>query len=58
MKAFDTVPHQKLLRLFRFYNPPENNDKWIKDFFSERKQRVTANSLSSKQHNIISSRTQ
>ena len=58
MKAFDIVPHQRLLRLFRFYNPPENNHKWIKDFLSEREQQVTANNLFSKQHNIISSLTQ
>ena len=24
MKAFDTVPHQRLLRVLRFYNTPEN----------------------------------
>ena len=40
MKAFDTVPHQKLLREIRFYNTPENLNTWIEDFLRERKQRV------------------
>ena len=40
MKAFDTVPHQKLLREIRFYNTPENLVTWIEDFLRERKQRV------------------
>ena len=40
MKAFDAVPHQRLLRVLRFYNTPENLITWIEDFLSERKQRV------------------
>ena len=43
MKAFNTVPHQKLLRVLRFYNTSENLVTWIEDFLSERKQRVTVN---------------
>ena len=37
MKAFDTVPHRRLLRVLRFYNTPGNLVKWIEDFLSERK---------------------
>ena len=29
MKAFDTVSHQSLLRVLRFYNTLENLVKWI-----------------------------
>ena len=48
MKAFDTVPHQKLLRVLRFYNTPENLVRWIEDFLSEPKQWVTVNGVFSK----------
>ena len=48
MKAFDTVPHQKLLKVLGFYDTPENLVTWIEDFLSERKQRVTVNGVFSK----------
>ena len=54
MKAFDTVPHQRLLRVLRFYNTPENLAKWIEDFLSERKQQVTVNGVFSKWYSVIS----
>ena len=54
MKAFDTVPHQRLLRVLRFYNTPENLVKWIEDFLSERKQQVTVNGVFSKWYSVIS----
>ena len=53
MKAFDIVPNQRLLRVLRFYNTPENLVKWIEDFLSERKQRVTINGVFSKWHDVI-----
>ena len=53
MKAFDIVPNQRLLRVLRFYNTPENLVKWIEDFLSERKQRVTINCVFSKWHDVI-----
>ena len=43
MKAFDTVPHQRLLEVLRFYNTTENLVKWIEDFLSECKQQVAVN---------------
>ena len=54
MKAFDTVPHQKLLRVLRFYNTPENLVTWTEDFLSEPKQRVTVNVVFSKWYDVIS----
>ena len=54
MKAFGTVPHQRLLRVLRFYNTPENLVKWIKDFLTERKQRVAVNGVFLKWHDVIS----
>ena len=54
MKAFDTVPHQRLLRVLRFYNTPENLVKWIEDFLTERKHRVPVNGVFSKWHDVIS----
>ena len=53
MKAFDIVPNQRLLRVLRFYNTPENLVKWIEDFLNERKQRVTRNCVFSKWHDVI-----
>ena len=54
MKAFDTVPHQTLLRVLRFYNTPENLVTWIEDFLSEHKQRVTVNGVFSKWYDVTS----
>ena len=53
MKAFNRVPHQRLLRVLRFYNTPENLVKWIEDFLTERKQRVAVNGVFSKWHDVI-----
>ena len=58
MKAFDTEPHQRLLRVLRFYNTPENLVKWIEDFLTERKQRVAVNGVFSKWHDVINSVSQ
>ena len=54
MKAFDTVPHQTLLRVLRFYNTPENLVTWIEGFLSEHKQRVTVNGVFSKWYDVTS----
>ena len=45
MKAFDKVPHQRLLKVLRFYNNSEHLVKWIEDFVSERKQQVAVNGV-------------
>jgi hypothetical protein len=39
-KAFDKVPHQRLLLKLRHYGIRGNLLDWIKDFLSERTQRV------------------
>ena len=54
MKAFDTVPRRRLLRVLRFYNTPGNLVKWTEDFLSERKKRVAINGVFSKWHEVIS----
>ena len=54
MKAFDTVPHQRILRVLRFYKTPGNLVKWIEDFLSERKKRIPINGVFSKWHDVIS----
>ena len=48
MKTLDTVPHQSLLRVLRFYNTLENLVKWIEEFINERKQLPTVNGVFSK----------
>ena len=58
MKAVDTVPHQKILRVLRFFNTPENRVTWIEDFLSEHKQQVTVNGVFSKWYDVTSGVTQ
>ena len=58
MKAFDTVPHQKILRVLRFFNTPENLATRIEDFLSEHKQQVTVNGVFSKWYDVTSGVTQ
>ena len=38
MKAFDKVPHKRLLKILQYYKIPNNLVKWISDFFSKRRQ--------------------
>ena len=40
MKAFDKVPHKRLLKILQYYKIPNNLVKWISDFLSKRRQRV------------------
>ena len=42
-KAFDTVPHQRLLSKLKAYGIQNNMLSWIESFLSERKQRVRVN---------------
>ena len=41
-KAFDKVPHKRLMKKVRAYGIHENICQWIEDFLKDRKQRVTA----------------
>ena len=43
-KAFDTVPHQRLINKLKAYSINGKLLKWITDFLNERKQRVRVNS--------------
>ena len=40
-KAFDKVPHKRLLSKLAFYGITGNTQNWIKSFLSNRKQRVS-----------------
>ncbi len=42
-KAFDKVPHMRLLRKIKAHGVTGNIHKWIEDWLSERKQRVVIN---------------
>ena len=42
-KAFDTVPHQCLLNKLHSYGIRGKVNEWIKDFLSNRRQRVVVN---------------
>ena len=43
-KAFDTVPHKRLINKLSAYGIQDNLLNWITDFLSDRKQRVKVNS--------------
>jgi len=42
-KAFDTVPHQKLMKKLQFYGIKGNILNWIKTWLTQRSQRVLIN---------------
>ena len=46
-KAFDCVPHKRLLMKIEKLGISGNLLKWIKDFLTDRQQRVLINSISS-----------
>jgi hypothetical protein len=47
-KAFDKVPHKRLLNKLRTHGISGNIRNWLEDWLSERKQRVVLNGVSSK----------
>jgi hypothetical protein len=47
-KAFDTVPHHRLFKKLKGYGISGNILEWIKNFLSERKQKVVLNGSNSK----------
>ena len=53
-KAFDKVPHKRLLQKLSSYNVPDEVLRWIKAFLSERKQRVKINGKYSRWNSVIS----
>ncbi|PJE77527.1 hypothetical protein CI610_03548 [invertebrate metagenome] len=54
MKAFDKVPHQRLLKKLTGYGISQKIVKWIEDFLSNRCQRVIVKGKSSKTYPVIS----
>ena len=53
-KAFDTVPHERLLSKLESYGISGNIKLWIKNFLNERKQRVVLKDSFSHFHKVIS----
>ena len=51
-KAFDKVPHKRLLSKVKAHGITENLSKWIEDWLSERKQRVVINGKTSEWVNV------
>ena len=54
MKAFDKVPHQRLLMKLKSYGLSDKTCAWVKDFLSNRKQRVHINGSYSRWHSVTS----
>ena len=53
-KAFDKVPHKRLLEKLKGYGIRDNILMWIQDFLSNRKQRVSINGKNSDWRNVTS----
>ena len=53
-KAFDKVPHKRLMVKIRAYGIKENICNWIEDFLKDRKQRVSVNGKYSAWEKMIS----
>ena len=54
MKAFDTVPHRRLIHKLKSYGISDPVLSWIKDFLSDRVQRVIVNGSASKWAKVLS----
>ena len=54
MKAFDKVPHKRLLKVLKYYCIPSKIVDWIESFLTNRKQRVIVNGTPSSWHDVIS----
>ena len=53
-KAYDTVPHRKLINILAEIGVPHRLLNWIKVFLDERKQYVAVNGATSHMHDVIS----
>ncbi len=53
-KAFDKVPHKRLINKLRAYSIGENLIKWIEDYLKDRKQQVKINNSTSSWQNVTS----
>jgi hypothetical protein len=54
MKAFDKVPHKRLLGKLRSYGLSEQIIKWVEDFLSDRSQKVSVNNSESRDRPVTS----
>lgn len=54
MKAFDTVPHRRLLGKLETYGISERTREWIRAFLTDRKQQVSVNGETSKWKSVTS----
>ena len=54
MKAFDKVPHRRLIQKIKSYGISEQVASWIQAFLSDRKQRVSIKSSTSTWANVVS----
>lgn len=54
MKAFDTVPHQRLLSKLSTYGITGNTRSWIEAFLTGRRQRVNVNGAMSSWRDVVS----
>ena len=57
-KAFDKVPHVRLIQKLEHYRICPQLVHWIKDFLGHRQQRVILNDISNEQCEVISGVTQ
>ena len=53
-KAFDKVPHQRLMHKLQFYGIRGNTAKWIQSFLSNRKQKVLLEGEMSSEKDVLS----
>ena len=54
IKAFDKVPHTRLLVKMKAYGLSEKMCTWVQDFLSDRKQCVQVNGMKSQWHKVTS----
>jgi hypothetical protein len=53
-KAFDKVPHQRLLKKMEYYGVNLNVLNWVSDFLSDRKQQVLVDGVKSEEASVTS----
>ena len=54
MKAFDKVPHMRLIKTLHGYGIPNIVVSWVRAFLSDRQQRVMVNGVPSSWHQVLS----
>ena len=54
MKAFDQVPHRRLIHKIKSYGIDEQTVNWIENFLNNRKQKVIVNGAQSEWNNVTS----